>query len=79
MIDDRIVFVTSNNHKFREVKVILEEYGINIEHSQLNIVEIQAMRVEDIASAKAKSAYEMLHRSVMVEDDALTIDTLNGF
>ncbi|MEM4443324.1 MAG: XTP/dITP diphosphatase [Candidatus Nitrosocaldus sp.] len=79
MIDDRIVFVTSNNHKFREVKVILEEYGINIEHSQLNIVEIQAMRVEEIASAKAKSAYEMLHRSVMVEDDALTIDTLNGF
>ncbi|MFN4336445.1 MAG: XTP/dITP diphosphatase [Candidatus Nitrosocaldus sp.] len=76
---DRLVFVTSNHNKFREVKAILEEYGIDVEHSQLEMVEIQAMRVEDIASAKAKKAYEMLQRSVIVEDDALTINALNGF
>ncbi len=76
---ERLVFVTSNHQKFREVKAILEEYGIEVEHSLLNIVEIQAMRIEDIASVKAKSAYEMLQRSVIVEDDALLIDALNGF
>lgn len=75
----RIAFVTSNPHKFKEVKAILEEHGIEVEHSQLAIVEIQAMRVEEIASAKAKSAYGMVHRDVMVEDDALAIDALNGF
>ncbi|MEM4364936.1 MAG: XTP/dITP diphosphatase [Candidatus Nitrosocaldus sp.] len=79
MRDKRIAFVTSNEHKFREVKVILEEYGIEVEHSQLAIVEIQAMRIEEIASAKAKSAYEILRRGVIVEDDALAIDALNGF
>ncbi|MEO9366158.1 MULTISPECIES: XTP/dITP diphosphatase [Candidatus Nitrosocaldus] len=76
---ERLTFVTSNQHKFREVKAILGEYGIDVEHSPLSIVEIQSMAIEDIASAKAKNAYEILHRSVIVEDDALAINALNGF
>lgn len=74
-----IAFVTSNESKFREVKAILEGYGIHAEHSPLDIVEIQAASVEEIAVAKVRSAFEMLRRSVMVEDDALSIHALNGF
>ncbi|MCS6768331.1 MAG: XTP/dITP diphosphatase [Candidatus Nitrosocaldus sp.] len=75
----RVSFVTSNEHKFREVKAILEGYGIYVDHSPLDIVEIQASSIEEIAVAKVRSAYERLRRGVIVEDDALSIHALKGF
>lgn len=74
----RVVFVTSNEAKVREAGEIL---GVRVEQVSLDLPEIQALDVEEVAVAKAESAYRALGEPahpVLVEDSGLAINAWRG-
>ena len=75
----RIYFVSSNEHKFREIKLVLMEYNISAIRRKADLKEIQSLDLEDIAREKAFSAHEIVKKSIIVEDAGLFIDALGGF
>jgi len=42
-----LLFVSSNNHKFKEVKEILDSFGISIKFFKLNLQEIQSNSIRN--------------------------------
>ena len=74
-----LTFVTSNRHKFSEVSAILRDYAIPVEMASLELREIQADTLEEIAAEKAREACRRVGGPAMVEDTGLFIDSLNGF
>jgi len=75
----QIAYVTNNPHKARESSSILRELGVEVEVVQVDIPEIQSDDIEEIAKFRAREAYKLLKRPVIVEDAGLFIDALNGF
>ena len=74
-----LFFVSSNNHKYQEAKKILESPGINLGFFKSNLEEIQSNSLKEIASRKAVDAFYKCKKPVIVEDDGLFIDSLEGF
>ena len=70
-----IVFVTSRAEKAREA----ERLGFSIERLDVELSEPQALDPSDIVAEKARSAYAMLSRPVLVEDSGLAIRAWGGF
>ncbi len=70
-----IVVVTSNKHKVAEINKIL---GTNYKVSPHDIPEIQSMNLDDVIGAKAKAAYGLFKKPVLVTDVSLEIEALNG-
>jgi XTP/dITP diphosphohydrolase len=75
----RVTFVSSNRNKFVEVEAILSEFGIKAEYVKAELAELQSDSLEAIAREKAKSAYAIVQRPVIVEDDGLYVESLKGF
>ncbi len=75
----KIVFVTGNAGKFREVKAMLEERGIEAIQNKDGYPELQEDDLEPIASYGAKLVAEKLKMPVMVDDSGIFISVLNGF
>lgn len=74
-----VTFASTNQNKHREVQSILSSKGISVDFAQVNLVEIQSDSLEEISKEKARSAFAQVRRPVIVEDDGLFIDALNGF
>ena len=74
-----LLFVSSNVHKYHESKKILDSFGINAEFFKCDLEEIQSDSFLDIASKKAKDAFSICKKPLIIEDDGLLIDSLNGF
>ncbi|MFN8591855.1 MAG: non-canonical purine NTP pyrophosphatase [Thermomicrobiales bacterium] len=72
---DQVLFVSSNRGKAREIESIL---GRPVEQLDLDIPEIQALDVETVVREKARAAYNLAQRPVLVEDTGLYIDALHG-
>lgn len=70
-----MIFVTGNQNKLKEFESIL---GIKLNHTDLDLDEIQSVDVEEVAVHKAKQAYELLKEPVIVEDTGLYFEELNG-
>jgi len=70
-----MIFVTGNHQKLKEFEEIL---GIKLNHSDLDLDEIQSVEVEEVAKHKAKQAYDILKEPVIVEDTGLYFEELNG-
>jgi non-canonical purine NTP pyrophosphatase (RdgB/HAM1 family) len=70
-----LVFVTSRSEKAREA----ERLGFAVERLDLDLPEPQALDPSRIVEAKARTAYEMLSRPVLVEDSSLSIEAWGGF
>ena len=75
----RIDFVSSNDYKFREIKLVLMEFNISAIRRKADLKEIQSLDLEDIAREKAFSAHKIVKNSIIVEDAGLFIDALGGF
>ena len=71
----RIVLVTGSDAKAREASEIL---GSEIERADLELPEIQAATVEDVAREKAREAFRRLERACVVEDSSLGFAAWNG-
>ena len=75
----KAIFVTTNEHKRREVQEIL---GFELERADLDLPEIQAIEPAEVAANKARAAREALGRPglpVLVEDSGLMVDAWDGF
>jgi XTP/dITP diphosphohydrolase len=70
------VFVTSNPNKLREAERIL---GRSLERAELDLEEVQAASVREVALQKARAAYAALRRPVIVEDAGVELLGLGGF
>ena len=75
----KLYFATSNENKFKEASKILAHYGVRVYIKKLELLEKQSDDPALIASVKARDAWRTLHSDVIVEDDGLFIDALNGF
>jgi non-canonical purine NTP pyrophosphatase (RdgB/HAM1 family) len=74
-----IAFVTSNAGKFATAQAHLQPFGVQLEQAELELEEIQAAAVADVAVHKAWQAFRELRRPVIVEDSGFFIDKLGGF
>lgn len=74
-----VTFVSTNRNKFAEAESILSEFGIKADFVQAELAELQSDSLETIATEKARSAYSIVRRPVIVEDDGLYVDQLKGF
>ena len=75
----RALFVTTNEHKRREVQQIL---GVALEGADLDLPEIQAIDPAEVAAEKARAARGALGDTdlpVLVEDSGLMVDAWGGF
>ncbi len=72
----RVYFVTSNKNKFREVERMLDS---ELVMEPLEIPEVQALEVKEVVTEKARKAYEIVKKPLIVEDTGLYISALNGF
>ncbi|KIM36044.1 hypothetical protein M413DRAFT_449375 [Hebeloma cylindrosporum] len=75
----RLIFVTGNANKLREVKEILSEGGnpVEIESQSLEIPEIQGT-TQEVAIAKCRAAAELVGGPCITEDTALCYVALKG-
>src|SRR5436309_13345109 len=74
-----ILFASSNKNKFREARSILSKFGIELKFLSCHLQEIQADDLEQIARDKIIQAFLLCSKPVIVEDDGLFINSLNGF
>ncbi len=70
-----IYFATSNPNKLREIQALLHQ---PVEQVQIDLVEVQAVHVEEVIEQKSREAYAKLGRPVLVEDTGLAIHAWNG-
>ncbi len=70
-----LVFVTSRAEKAREA----ERLGFEIDRLDVDLPEPQALDPSEIVAAKARAAFAMLSRPVLVEDSGLAILAWGGF
>ena len=71
-----LVFVTSNVGKLREAEAVL---GRHLDHSDLDLPELQTLDLMKVVRGKARTAWEHLERPVLVEDTGLELAGLGGF
>ena len=74
-----LFFASSNEHKFQEAERILANLGMQINLFKTTLEEIQSNNLNDIAEKKAIYAYDLIQKPVIIEDDGLFINSLNGF
>ncbi len=76
-----IYFVSNNLNKYSEIKPMLDDkiIDLDLKFCKQDIIEIQDEKIENIAMEKAKSAYSIVKKPILIEDDGLFINSLNGF
>jgi len=74
-----LLFVSSNTNKFTEAEKILKSFGIPIQFFKLNLEEIQSDSIKQIAIKKAQDAFSKCKKPLIIEDDGLSIESLDGF
>lgn len=74
-----LALVTGNTHKFQAMQEVCESFGIEVEQLDLPVDEIQSHDPEKIALHKAKQAYKLARRPVVVQDTFWNILALRGF
>ncbi|HWQ60469.1 MAG TPA: non-canonical purine NTP pyrophosphatase [Candidatus Fimivivens sp.] len=70
-----ITYITGNPGKLAEVKRYLDQ---EVEHVSLDLPEIQSLSSKEIVEKKAREAYELVGKPVLVEDVSLVIHSLGG-
>ena len=72
-------FASNNHNKYVEIQSVLQKYSIDVYFSRTILTEIQSNFLIEIAIQKSRSAFEKTSMPIIVEDDGLFIDELNGF
>ena len=79
MSKDRLVLVTQNKHKLKELTPLFKKYDVGFDTTSLEKYEIRSDNIEEIARVAAQTAYETLQKPVVVDDTGFFVDALNGF
>ncbi|MEV6968866.1 non-canonical purine NTP pyrophosphatase [Hamadaea sp. NPDC051192] len=77
--DGPIAMVTGSRAKHAIAADHVLAYGIDLEHVDLSLPELQSTDVAVIAAGKAKHAYAELGRPLIVEDSGFGLDDLAGY
>jgi non-canonical purine NTP pyrophosphatase (RdgB/HAM1 family) len=77
----KICYVTGNNGKFQEVRDFLayEHSPVELEQQPFPMFEIQSMDQKAVALDKARQAYAVLKRPLIVDDAAIYFNKYNQF
>jgi non-canonical purine NTP pyrophosphatase (RdgB/HAM1 family) len=75
----QLIFATSNELKFRAADQVCRDYGVELLQRKLDIDEIQGEDSRLIALDKARRAYKILAKPVIISDDSWAFAGLNGF
>lgn len=78
-MNSEILFSTGNADKVASANRYLEPYGIRVIGEKYDIIEIQSNSPEEIATHKAKQAFEYAQKPVIVTDAFWEFSALNGF
>lgn len=73
----KITLVTGNANKLKEWRKIAQG-RVEFESESIDLPEIQSLNSEEIAEDKAKRAYELLKKPVVVEDVSASLEKLKG-
>lgn len=76
---NKLVVVTGNINKLHDLLEVLAPLGIEVEHLDLPVEEIQSHDTEKIAVHKAKQAYKLAGRPVVIQDTFWNFLALKGF
>lgn len=76
-----LYFVTGNEGKYLEVKYYIEKYEPNwiVKRVDIDLFENQTTDQKQVAIDKAKQAYNILKKPVLVDDAAIYFDRYNCF
>jgi non-canonical purine NTP pyrophosphatase (RdgB/HAM1 family) len=64
-----LVFITGNQNK---ANILQRGLGLTVEHHKLDLEEIQSLDLKSVAEHKARQAYDILGKPVLIEDASLT-------
>lgn len=78
-MDKRIVYITGNKFKILLANKTLNPLGIKVDAKKIDCPEIQADKIEDVASYSSKYASDLLMIDTLKNDSGLVIPALNGF
>ena len=74
-----VLFITSNEGKFREVSKIGMEYGIDVKWRKEEYFEPQGSSLQEIARVSCEILAQRVDKPFIIEDSGLFIEALNGF
>lgn len=75
-----LAFATGNSGKVEEMKPIFKDTDYSLVQREVDIEEIDALDVEDVARRKVEDSYRELDEDiVVVEDTGFYVEGLNGF
>ncbi|MHA1212462.1 MAG: non-canonical purine NTP pyrophosphatase [Candidatus Heimdallarchaeota archaeon] len=74
-----ITFATNNKEKIADIEAMIGENFNLVFTSNLELIEVQTLSVEEVVAFKAKQAFELLQTPVAVSDSGLEIRALKNF
>ncbi|PIU21706.1 MAG: non-canonical purine NTP pyrophosphatase [Candidatus Diapherotrites archaeon CG08_land_8_20_14_0_20_34_12] len=75
----KIILASSNKHKFEEMSKILKPYRIELERADVQVNESDFETLEESAEDKARKAFQMLKKPLIVEDTGVYFDAFKNF
>jgi XTP/dITP diphosphohydrolase len=78
-LKESVYFATKNRSKYLEVVGIASSFGIDLKHLNIEKLEIQSEKLNEIASFAAMRAAKSSNRRVVAEDAGLFIEAWGGF
>jgi inosine triphosphate pyrophosphatase len=68
-----LVFITGNQHK---AEYLAKWLGIPVPHQKVDLEELQSLDLRKVVEHKARTAYDLVQKPVLVEDISLTFNAL---
>jgi XTP/dITP diphosphohydrolase len=75
----KLTFITTNKHKFEEVKDILKDYPIELNWLNTKYDEDHEAGIEETAKKAAKIMAEKMNKPIVLEDTGLFFEAYDGF
>lgn len=70
-----LVYVTGNEHKAKHFAIMM---GMDIPHVSVDVDEIQSLDLREVVEHKARAAYEIVGKPVIVEDTSVRFKALGA-
>jgi len=74
-----LLFATGNRHKFEEISKTLAHYGIELSFQKTDLIEPDLDSLKEVALAKAKQAFALYRKPLIVEDTGFYLEAYPGF
>jgi XTP/dITP diphosphohydrolase len=68
-------FITGNQNKADYLSKLLQ---LPVDHQKIDVDEIQSVNLKEVVERKARQAYTLIQKPVLVEDVSLEFNALNG-